>query len=255
MVWYCLVWYGTQIQAHKNKQATQGLLTVADSGQSTFFRGRLTSWLKRLANWHQSCHSLFLVGWANLLSSAEARRRLSIFWPSAGQSSRIRAITFSTNLCIMAESLTELFAYLVTRWKLYYIITSHMSTQMKVHRWQKNCKRSCFKEQPGTCHHCKFIPLQVQYLISSHTKNARSLHSSPILGTDCSICLSILVAGIRYSKDLITSSEEEECAPGGLYTVLVARGPVVVGLTPLAILLQFQVLHSTLIHSVVASLP
>ena len=39
----------------------------------------------------------------------------------------------------MVESWTEPFAYLVTKWKLYYVITSHMSTQMEVHRWQKNC--------------------------------------------------------------------------------------------------------------------
>ena len=50
------------------------------------------------------------------------------------------AITFSTSLCIMVESWTKPFAYLVIRRKLYYVITSHMSTQMKVHRWQKNCK-------------------------------------------------------------------------------------------------------------------
>ena len=71
-------------------------------------------------------------------------------------------ITFYTNSSIMVESWTKPFAYLVTRWKLYYVITSHMSTQMKVQRWQENCKRSCFKEHSGTCHHCKFIPLQVQ---------------------------------------------------------------------------------------------
>ena len=55
--------------------------------------------------------------------------------------------------------------------------------------------------------------------------------------------------GIGYFKDLISSSEEEECAPGGLYTGLVARRSVVVGLTLLALLLQFQVMHSTLTFS------
>ena len=48
-----------------------------------------------------------------------------------------RVITFSTNSCIMVESWTEPFADLVTRRKLYYVITSDISTQMKVHRWQK----------------------------------------------------------------------------------------------------------------------
>ena len=66
-------------------------------------------------------------------------------------------------------------------------------------------------------------------------------------------CLSVPVAGIGYSNDLISSSEEEESAPGGLYSVLVARGPVVVGLTPLALLQQSQVLHLTLKHSVVTA--
>ena len=77
-------------------------------------------------------------------------------------------ITFFTSLCIMVESWTEPFAYLVTRRKLYYVITSHMSTQMKVHRWQKNCKRSCFKKHSETCQQCKYLP-----------NTARSSHHKP----------------------------------------------------------------------------
>ena len=42
-----------------------------------------------------------------------------------------------------------------------------MSTQMKVHRWQKNCKRSCLKEQSGTCQHRKYCQI---ITLSSHYK-------------------------------------------------------------------------------------
>ena len=66
-------------------------------------------------------------------------------------------------------------------------------------------------------------------------KNAQLLYLSPILGTDCSA--SPLYTSCRHKifKRPHTSSEEEESAPGGLYSVFVARGPVVVGLTPLAL--------------------
>ena len=131
-------------------------------------------------------------------------------------------ITFSTSLCIMVESWTEPFAYLVIRWKLYYVKTCHMSTQMKVHRWQKNCKRSCFKEHSGTCQHCKYLPNTAR---SSHCKPStvgrrwysrytakidhnilfhhekRSFSSQAYIRTDFSIWLPyIRLQGIGYSQ-------------------------------------------------------
>ena len=118
----------------------------------------------------------------------------------------------------------------------------------------KNTQELATTASSSHCRYSRHTP-NIAHNILFHHKNARCLYSTPILGTDCSICLPTLGSGIGYSKHLILSSEEKECAPGGLYTVLVAKCPVVVGLTPLAILLQFQVLHSTLIHSVVASLP
>ena len=87
---------------------------------------------------------------------------------------KFSSITFSTSLYIMVESWTEPFAYLEIRWKLYYVITSHMCTQMKVHRWQKNCKRSFFKEHSGTCQHCKSCQ-HCKYLPDT----ARSSHYKP----------------------------------------------------------------------------
>ena len=77
-------------------------------------------------------------------------------------------ITFSTNSCIMVESWTEPFAYL-TRWKLYYVITSHISTQDESTKMaEETVKDPASKNSQelatyaSSCHLCKFLPaLQV----------------------------------------------------------------------------------------------
>ena len=96
-------------------------------------------------------------------------------------------------------------------------------------------------------------PPKIAHNILFHHEK-RSLSSQAYNRTDCSICLPTIGQALDIHKYLISSSEEEECAPGGLYTGLVARRLVVVGLTLLVLLQQFQVLHWPS-HSVVVSLP